>query len=50
MEQKQMHISVGLNANLIAGVGKPAKPADVKRQLGSLSSSTGGGPKKPKKI
>jgi U4/U6.U5 tri-snRNP-associated protein 1 len=46
IEQKQMHISVGLNPNLIAG--KPAANGDVKRALGSLGSVSVN--KKPRKI
>lgn len=47
-----MHISVGLNPNLLSGSGgggvKPA-PADAKRQLGSLGA-LGGTTKKVRKI
>jgi len=45
-----MQISVGLNPNLLGGLkGKNNAPA-TKRSLGSLSTSTSGSTKKPKKI
>lgn len=50
LESKKMQISVGLNPNLLGGLkGKINAPA-TKRSLGSLSTSTSGSIKKPKKI
>jgi hypothetical protein len=45
-----MSISVGLNPNLMSGVGVKKPAVDGKRGLGSLSASTTSGVKKPRNI